>query len=296
MTLSFLRPVCVAAAFLSCVFLYPPVAAKAQGTDKFYYWVGPGQLRNSPPDESFVIEVNAIQAAQIEAMFADRGVPGFGGTIAAGSVEYNRDYYAPGQPVWNWHVASVDGIFDFRTTLFPACMCPYLIARPSEIAADPNAWISQNGNHYTPISYKIQGRIDPANRDAIANVSNRGITGAGERTLISGFIVTGGTPRNIVIRALGPSLRSLGVQQAAGNPSLEVYQGSTQIAANADWKSDRRANLLAEKFPSLAPSNDNEAALWLTLLPGHYTIKATNEEGTEGIVLIEAYDADAVAR
>lgn len=295
MNLSFFRPFCAAAAILSCVFLYP-AAATGQSTDKFYYWVGPGILRYPPPDESFVIEVDAIKAAAIEAIFADRGVPGFSGTIAAGSVDYNRDYYAPGQPVWNWHVASVNAIFDFRTTLFPACMCPFLIAKPSEIAANPEAWIKENGSLYTPTAYSIQGRIDPANRTAIANVSNRGVTGAGERTLITGFIVTGGTPRNIVIRALGPSLRSFGIREAAGNPSLGVYHGSTRIAANADWKSDRRASLLAEKFPSLAPTDDKEAALWLTLWPGQYTIQAANEEGTEGIVLIEAYDADSGAR
>jgi hypothetical protein len=294
--LSFSRRVCAAAAIFSCVFLFPPAAAKAQAIDKFYYLVGPGQFRYPPPDQSFVIEVDAIQAAEIEAIFADRGVPGFGGTIAAGSVDYNRDYYAPGQPVWNWHVAVVNAIFDFRKTLFPACMCPYLIAKPSDIAANPEEWIRQNGNGYTPTGYSIQRRIDPGNRDAIANVSNRGVTGAGERTLITGLIVTGGTPRNIVIRALGPSLRSVGVQQAVANPKLEVYQGSTRIAANADWKSDGRASSLAENFPSLAPSDDKEAALWLALLPGNYTIQATNEEGTEGIVLIEAYDADSSPR
>lgn len=296
MTSFFSRRLAVAAAFLSCAVLYPAAAADAQSIDKFHYWVGPTRLPYPSSDESFVIEVNAIQAAEIEAIFATGGLPGFSGTIAAGSVDYNRNYSAPGQPVWNWHVAAVNGIFDFTKTLFIACMCPDLIARPLEIAANPEQWIRQNGSRYTPTGFSIQGRIDPANRAAVANVSNRGITGAGERTLITGFIVTGGTPRNIVIRVLGPSLRSFGVGQAAGNPSLEVYQGSTRIAGNADWKSDRRASALAEKFPALAPSNDKEAALWLTLLPGQYTIQAKNEEGTEGIVLIEAYDADTVAK
>jgi hypothetical protein len=257
--------------------------------------VGPQSLRFPPPDQGFAIEVNAAQAAQIEAILRSGGPPGFSGTIAAGSVDYNRNYYAPGQPVWNWHVASVNGIFDFSTTLFPACMCPDLIAKPSDIAANPDEWIRQNGTRYTPISFSIQRRIDPATHDAIANVSNRGITGQGERKLITGLIITGGTPRNIVVRVLGPSLGSAGVRQAAANPKLEVYQGAAQIATNADWKDDRRADSLARNFPSLAPANDKEAALWLTLFPGSYTIQATNEDGTEGIVLIEAYDVDSGA-
>ncbi len=195
-------------------------SATAQTAEKFYYLVGPGIIRYPAPDESFAIEVNATQAAEIEAIFKTAGPPGFSGTIAAGSIDYNRNYYAPGQPVWNWHVVSVNQIFDFAKTLFPACECPDLIAKPSEIAANPDEWIKQNGTRYTPIRYSIHRRIDPASRDAVANVSNRGITGQGERKLITGLIITGGTPRNIVVRALGPSLVSAGVRQPAGNPKL----------------------------------------------------------------------------
>ena len=284
-----------AAAAIFCVLLLPRPTATAQPTEKFYYLVGPGAIGYPPPDQSFAIEVSATQAAEIEAIFKSGGPPGFSGTIAPGSVDYNRDYYAPGQPVWNWHVASVNAIFDFSKTLFPACMCPDLVAKPSDIAANPDEWIRQNGDRYTPISFRIQRRIDPARRAAMANVSNRGVTGEGERKLITGLIISGGTPRNIVVRVLGPSLSSAGVRQAAANPKLEVYQDATRIATNADWKDDRRADFLAQNFPSLVPANDKEAALWLTLYPGNYTIQASNEDGTEGIVLIEAYDVDSSA-
>jgi hypothetical protein len=142
-------------------------------------------------------------------------------------------------------------------------------------------------------NYFIGAQIDPSKTDAMANVSNRGVAGAGERKLITGLIVTGGTPRNIVVRALGPSLTGAGVQQAAANPKIEVYHGSNRIASNADWKSDPRANSFAQNYPSLIPSNDKEAALWLTLLPGTYTLQGSNEDGTEGIILLEAYDVDS---
>ena len=267
----------------------------AQSIDKFYYLVGPRLTESSQPGQSFAIEVDAIQAAEIESISKTNGQPGFSGTIAAGSVNYNRDYYAPGQPVWNWHVASVNQIFDFTKTAFIACMCPDLIANPSEIAANPDDWIRRNGDRYTPISYSIQRRIDPTRHDAMANVSNRGMTGQGERKLITGLIISGGTPRNIVVRVLGPSLGLAGVGHAAVNPKLEVYRDATRIATNADWKDDRRAEFLAQHFPALVPANDKEAALWLTLFPGNYTIQASNEDGTEGIALIEAYDVDSSA-
>ena len=273
-----------------------PSTITAQTAERFYYWVTPQLAHRLDAKESFVIEVSAAQAAEIDAIRDQGGVAGFGGQIAAGSVSYNKNYYAPHQPVWNWHVESIGGIFDFRTTVFPACMCPYLIANPSEIAVNPEEWIRVNGHNYTPIGYVIQKRIDPNKRDAVANVSNRGMTGAGEKTLITGLIVTGGEPRNIVVRALGPSLTSQGIQQAAANPKIEFYSSSTRIASNADWRTDPQASVLSANYPTLVPGNEREAAIFLTLLPGAYTLHGISEDETEGVMLLEAYDVDAASQ
>lgn len=263
-----------------------PSAAEAQ--DKFYFWVAQGT--NSGAD-SFVIEVNASKKAEIESFWAQGKLPNFKGHIAVGAVDYNRNYNAPGHPVWNWHVISVDEIaqLSHNDTLY----WPPRDGTPSDIAANPQAWIQQYGDIIGLEAYFIRRQIDPAQPDAMANVSNRGVTGAGERRLITGLIITGGTPRNVVVRALGPSLSSADVQNAAANPKIEVYQGSTRIATNADWKSGTRANSLAQNYPALAPTNDKEAALLLTLLPGAYTLQGINEDGTEAIILLEAYDVDS---
>jgi hypothetical protein len=238
-----------------------------------------------------VIAADATEAGKIEAIFAEGGRPGVGGRIAAGSVDYNKNYHAPGHPVWNWHYTEI-GVFDFYKTLFPACECPFLIANPSDIAANPQEWIRQNGNGYTPIRYEIIRRIDPSQQTSMANVSNRGLSGAGERTLITGLIIKGGEPRNVVVRALGPSLSSSGIQEAAANPRLVVHREGQPLTGNFDWKADSRAGELAQKYPTLVPSNDKEAAQLLTLLPGAYTLQGINEDGTEGILLLEAYDVD----
>ena len=279
---------------LLAVLLAVPAPATAQSNGTFYYWVAPGSLYGPPtsPPQSFVIEVDSAQAAEIEAIFTEGGRPGVGGRIAAGRVDYNKDYYSPDHRVWNWHYIE-EGIFDFNKTLFPACECPFLIANPSDIAANPQEWIRQNGNVYTPIRYQIIRRIDPSQRTSVANVSNRGLTGAGERILITGLIIKGGEPRNVVVRALGPSLSASGIQQVAGNPRLVVHREGTSIASNSDWKQDSRAEELIQKYPTLTPANEKEAALLLTLLPGAYTLQGFNEDGTEGIVLLEAYDVDS---
>lgn len=270
-----------------------PSSTDAQTPDTFYYWVASRGTTPTGARQSFVIAVDAIKAAQIEAIFLKGGRPGVGGRIAAGSVDYNKDYFSPDHRVWNWHYIEI-GIFDFNETGFPACMCPFLIANPSDIAVDPEEWIREN-NVYTPIGYDIVHRIDPSQRTSVANVSNRGLAGAGERTLITGLILKGGEPRNVVVRALGPSLSASGIQQVAGNPRLVVHREGDPVASNSDWKQDSRSDELIQKYPSLTPTNDREAALLLTLLPGAYTLHGLNEDGSEGVVLLEAYDVDSAA-
>jgi hypothetical protein len=271
----------------------------AQAEEMFYYWVAPWSgTHRSVPNESFVVQVDAGTAAQIDEINAKVingtvfGAPGFSGHIAAGEADYNRDYFAPGHPLWNWHVVSVDSVFDLNTTSFPPCECPPLVANPSDIAADPEGWISTNGDVYTPVAYEIIGRIDPSKPDAVANVSNRAFTGADEKTAITGFIISGGLPRNVIVRALGPTLEAAEVQQFVANPKLEVHSSSATIAQNSDWQDDARASIISETFPTLAPNDEREAALFLTLLPGAYTILASSEDGAEGVVLTEVYDAE----
>jgi hypothetical protein len=82
------------------------------------------------------------------------------------------------------------------------------------------------------------------------------------------------------------------VQQVAANPRLEVYRGSSRLASNTDWGTHPRASRLAEAFPGLVPEDGKEAAIWLTLTPGAYTLHGINEDGTEGVVLLEAFDVD----
>ncbi len=241
-----------------------------------------------------MVEVNATLATQIEELLARGHQVGVRGRIAAGAVEYNKNYFAPGTPVWNWHFVSVDSLRDFTESPVDTFeVNPNRDSRPSDIAANPEEWIRSYGDSYYPKDYAIRSRVDPSKRDALANVSNRGMTGAGEKALITGLILTANEPREIVVRALGPSLSAAGVQQVAANPKIEVYGGANRFGSNTDWKTSRRAEELSRRFPSLTPANDKEAALLLTLLPGSYTIHGTNEDGSEGVILLEAHDADS---
>jgi hypothetical protein len=265
--------------------------ALGQTEEKFYFWVDSKFNSGASKSDSFVIEVNAAIKGEIEAVWARGEPPSFVGRIAARPAEYNRDYYKPGHPVWNWHVTAVEQIVVLEG-IFDASVQPPRDGSPSAIAADPDKWIASYGDRIGLRHYYIRSQIDPSAREAVVNVSNRAMAGAGEKAVITGVIVRGGKPRTIVVRALGPSLSAAGVQQVAANPKIEVFQGRARIATNTDWKTGSRALTLAEHYPALAPPNDNEAALLLTLLPGTYTLHGTNEEPGEGVILLEAYDVD----
>ena len=268
--------------FLSVVCTLFSHTSNAQSPDKFYYWV-------EGDNDGFVVEVDADMKAQIEAGTSVH----FRAHIAAGSVPYNKNYCSPTHAVWNWHVVSVDALGIFYSSL--DFYDPAKDDSASKIAQDPAAWIQRYGDEIHPAWYDIKRQIDPTLKDAMANVSNRGMTGAGEKTLITGLIITGGEPRNVLIRALGPSLSALGIQQPVANPKIDVYQGSHRIATNLDWKKDYRAADISQNYPALAPTNDREAAVLRTLLPGAYTIQVSKEgeDGVDGVAVVEAYDVDS---
>ena len=124
-----------------------------------------------------------------------------------------------------------------------------------------------------------------ANR--MANISTRGLVGPGQGQLIGGFIITGG-PKQVIIRALGPSLAAAGVSPAAADPSLQLFAGPTLLATNDDWASN--ANVAQITASGLAPQNGKEAALLVRLEPGQYTTVVSNNDSSTAVALVEVYE------
>ena len=127
----------------------------------------------------------------------------------------------------------------------------------------------------------------------LANISCRLSIGTGENQAIAGFIITGNQPKDILVRAIGPSLAQFGVAGVLVNPALEIHdQSGAVIASNSDWRSSQAAEIEAS---GLAPTNDAEAVVRLTLTPGAYTAVMHDEAGGAGIGLVEAYDLSPVS-
>jgi hypothetical protein len=124
----------------------------------------------------------------------------------------------------------------------------------------------------------------------LVNISTRAALGAGQ-VLNPGFVVGGAVPRRVLIRAIGPTLSRFGVTGVMANPSLSVFRGTTEIAANNDWGG---TNVLVAAFAQVAafalPLDSLDAALVLTLAPGSYTAQV---RGTgAGEVIVEVYFVD----
>jgi hypothetical protein len=125
------------------------------------------------------------------------------------------------------------------------------------------------------------------------NVSTRETVGTGEDVLIGGFIVSGSTPKQVLLRALGPSLGAFGVSGVLQDPVLELHDSTgAVIFSNDNWRDSQETAISAT---GLQPNDDREAAILATLEPGAYTAILQGKNNTTGNALIEAYDLDATA-
>jgi hypothetical protein len=119
----------------------------------------------------------------------------------------------------------------------------------------------------------------------LINISTRGFVGTGDNVLIGGFIIEGSST-TVLIRVPGPSLAALGVSGVLLDPTVELFSGQTRIAFNDNWQTDPGA----QQIPAvLRPSDSREAALFVTLAPGAYTVIVRGVGGATGVTLVEVF-------
>lgn len=94
----------------------------------------------------------------------------------------------------------------------------------------------------------------------------------------------------MLINARGPSLAAYGVASPIQNPRFDLHQGSQLIASNANWKTN--SNVSEISASGLAPADDREASMQVSLEPGAYTVIVSSEDGSKGIGLVEAFGID----
>jgi hypothetical protein len=184
-------------------------------------------------------------------------------------------------------VSPVSLVFDASDNLFVAEDCH---GTNSIIKFAPGATA---GTTFTSgLGCPLQLAFEPA-RDPLLNISTRArVDPLPDRELIGGFIVTGTAPKTVLIRAIGPTLAKSGVAQPLMDPTLELHTPNGVIF-NDNWMDAQKSDI---QDTGLAPKDDRESAILVTLDPGPYTAIVRGKPPVDfGVALVEVYDGNLAA-
>lgn len=138
----------------------------------------------------------------------------------------------------------------------------------------------------------------------LINISSRGAVTGGDGVLIGGFVVTGNSPKRVLLRGVGPGLGAYGVDGTLADPTLKIFgPGGALIAQNDNWQTPltvaggqvaataaeiTSSNTATGAFQLAAGSKD--AAVVVVLAPGAYTAHVGSASTAAGTALIEIYE------
>lgn len=139
--------------------------------------------------------------------------------------------------------------------------------------------------------------LGQAANSELANISSRGFVETNDNVMIGGLIVGGNNAdgkATVLIRAIGPSLSSSGLQGGLPDPTLELHDGNGgTLATNDNWKVNdqtQQSQESAVRATTIPPTNDLESAIVATLSPGPYTAVVRGKNGGTGVALVEVYN------
>ncbi len=133
--------------------------------------------------------------------------------------------------------------------------------------------------------------VGTGNVSRLTNISARNQVGRGDDILIAGFALTGTGTKDVLIRAVGPTLSTFGVGGVLTDPRLSVLDSGGRILANNDnWEAG-----LALTFSQVGafplPAGSKDAAVRVNLPAGAtYTVQVIGADNGTGEALIEIYE------
>jgi Domain of unknown function (DUF1906)/Protein of unknown function (DUF642)/Viral BACON domain/Putative binding domain, N-terminal len=128
--------------------------------------------------------------------------------------------------------------------------------------------------------------LNSAADSKLANISTRGLVQTGDDVLIAGMIVVGETSRNVIIRAIGPSLE---VPGKLADPILELHDGNGgTLESNDNWVDSPNKQAIIDS--TIPPKSNLESAIVHTVVAGNYTAIVRGVNNGSGIAVVEAYD------
>ena len=156
----------------------------------------PGENRHYSSPRKYKLDLNAKAATEVWNFELGRNLwsPFCGSAYEDGPFNYLIDYtFVDG--VTNNSLSQWIGLNDVNQTVFR-----------SQYGSASGCTISFNA-----IPVHLENTKFPAVGPQALNLSTRGVVSSGDNVLIGGFVITGNEPKTIVLRALGPSLRTFGV-------------------------------------------------------------------------------------
>ncbi len=163
--------------------------------------------------------------------------------------------------------------------------------RPSPVASSPAPLTSAPpppGVSVTAAPDQLEATAGHRAKAPLTEFGLRTLT-ADAATATLTFALADFVPRQVLIRAAGPTLALLGVRDALRDPRIALFCGEKLLASNDDWEG--RDDIMAAvsrlgTFPFESPTS-KDAALLLSLGSGDYRVVASAGEAAGGTVLIE---------
>ena len=132
-----------------------------------------------------------------------------------------------------------------------------------------------------------------ASTPRLINVSVLKQIASGE-ILTVGFVVGGTTSKQVLVRAIGPTLAlpPFGVGGVMSDPKLELFSGQTVINSNNNWGGSALLSSTGSSVGAFAvgDAGSKDAILLATLAPGAYTVQVSGANHTSGVALVEVYE------
>lgn len=196
----------------------------------------------------------------------------------------------------NW--SSVANLGDLTST--SARLGAFALKEGSKDAAvlltlEPGAYtvqVTDSKKTVAPAMAEVYDADEGTGSSRLSNMALRGKVGSGDSTMIVGFVVSGSSPRTLLIRGIGPGLAKFGVSGTLADPYLKLFaQGSdTPLHSNDNWSPSTFIADAAKKVGAFALDDlSKDASLLVSLDPGVYTVHLVSADGSTGVGLLELY-------
>lgn len=271
-------------------------------TDRIDQLVGCGTVTVSAPLVfGFTISGTSPKPVMIRATGPALAAFGLGGTLpnpklelyrGAAKIQENDDWSAAANATAVVATAARTGAFPLTAASADAVLLTTL--EPGGYTAQVSSVTGANGVALVEV-YDAGSTAVTADTPRLINISTRANVAGGEGLLIAGIVITGNSPKKILIRATGPALAAFGVPGALTDPLLKLYKGDAVLRQNDNWSdSAAEASLIAAAGSAtgafaLTPGT-KDAALLITLEPGAYTAQVSGVAGAAGAALVEVYE------